>query len=79
MAPAKAHVRAPAGLLLEPITERELEVLRLLNSDLSNREIATSLFLSLNTVKSHTKHIYSKLGVRARHQAVARAKLLGLL
>jgi LuxR family transcriptional regulator, maltose regulon positive regulatory protein len=64
---------------LEPITERELEVLKLLDSDLSNREIAAKLFVSLATIKSHIKHLYAKLGVSARHQAVARGKELGLL
>jgi LuxR family transcriptional regulator, maltose regulon positive regulatory protein len=78
-APTKVHVRGPAELLLDPITERELEVLELLDSDLSNREIAAKLFVSLATIKSHTKHLYRKLGVRARHQAVARGKELGLL
>ena len=79
VAPTKAHVRGPAELLLDPITGRELEVLELLDSDLSNREIAAKLFVSLATIKSHTKHLYRKLGVRARHQAVARGKELGLL
>jgi LuxR family maltose regulon positive regulatory protein len=78
-ASARASSRGPAGLFLEHITERELDVLRLLDSELSNREIAERLFVSLDTVKSHTKHIYAKLGVRARHQAVGRAKELGLL
>jgi LuxR family maltose regulon positive regulatory protein len=78
-APTRARSRGTAGLFLEHITERELEVLRLLNSGLSNREIAERLFISLDTVKSHTKHIYAKLGVRARHQAVGQAKELGLL
>ena len=78
-ASSRVHVRGPADLVLDPITERELEVLKLLDSDLSNREIAARLFVSLATVKSHTKHLYRKLGVRARHQAVARAKELGLL
>jgi LuxR family maltose regulon positive regulatory protein len=77
--PARASSRGTAGLFEESITERELEVLRLLDSELSNREIAQRLFVSLDTVKSHTKHIYAKLGVRARHQAVGRAKELGLL
>jgi LuxR family maltose regulon positive regulatory protein len=77
--PARASSRGTAGLFVESMTERELEVLRLLDSRLSNREIAQRLFVSLDTVKSHTKHIYAKLGVRARHQAVGRAKELGLL
>jgi LuxR family transcriptional regulator, maltose regulon positive regulatory protein len=78
-APTRASSRGTAGLFLEPMTERELDVLRLLDTGLSNREIAQRLFVSLDTVKSHTKHIYAKLGVRARHQAVGRAKEFGLL
>jgi len=74
-----AGTRAAASPLADPISERELEVLGLLDSDLSHREIAAKLFVSLDTVKSHTKHLYRKLGVRARHQAVARAKELGLI
>jgi LuxR family maltose regulon positive regulatory protein len=67
------------GLILDPITERELEVLKLLDSDLSNREIAARLFVSLDTIKSHTRHLYTKLGVHNRHQAVALARDLKLL
>ena len=78
-APTKVHIRDPAELVLEPITERELEVLKLLDSNLSNREIAARLFVSLATVKTDTKHLYRKLGVRARHQAIVRGKELGLL
>jgi LuxR family maltose regulon positive regulatory protein len=78
-APAGTDLRDAAGLALEPITGRELEVLRLLDSDLSNREIAASLFVSLDTVKSHTRHLYAKLGAHTRHQAVTRARDLGLL
>jgi LuxR family maltose regulon positive regulatory protein len=73
------HARGKAGLLVEPITERELEVLRLLASDFSNREIAKKLYVSLDTVKSHLKHIYGKLGARSRYQAVDRARELDLL
>jgi LuxR family maltose regulon positive regulatory protein len=78
-APTRVHVRGPAELMLDPITERELEVLKLLDSNLSNREIAARLFISLATVKTHAKHLYRKLGVRARHQAIVRGKELGLL
>lgn len=78
-APAGTDIRDAAGLALDPITGRELEVLRLLDSDLSNRDIAGRLFVSLDTVKSHTKHLYAKLGVHNRHQAVARARDLELL
>ena len=65
--------------LLDPISDRELEVLHLIAAGLSNKEIAAKLFISLNTVKTHTKNINSKLGVGSRTRAVARAKELGLL
>jgi LuxR family maltose regulon positive regulatory protein len=65
--------------LMDPISERELEVLCLIAAGLSNREIADKLFISLNTVKTHTKNINSKLDVNRRTKAVARAKELGLL
>jgi LuxR family maltose regulon positive regulatory protein len=65
--------------LLDPISDRELEVLHLIAAGLSNREIADKLFISLNTVKTHTKNINSKLDVNSRIKAVARAKELGLL
>jgi LuxR family maltose regulon positive regulatory protein len=65
--------------LFEPLSERELEVLQLIAEGLTNREIATRLYLSLNTVKAHTRNIYSKLGVHSRMQAVARARELGFL
>jgi LuxR family maltose regulon positive regulatory protein len=60
-------------------SQAELAVLRLLDSELSVREIGRELFLSPNTVRSHTRAIYRKLGVNARGEAVARAKALGLL
>lgn len=65
--------------LIEPLSERELEVLRLVAAGLSNREIAEELCLSINTVKAHTKNIYSKLNVRGRMQAADRARELDLL
>ena len=65
--------------LLDPISERELEVLHLIAAGLSNKEITEKLFISLNTVKTHTKNINSKLNVNSRTKAVARAKELGLL
>jgi LuxR family maltose regulon positive regulatory protein len=75
----EARARARAGELLEPPTEAELAVLRLLDSDLSTRGIAGTLFLSPNTVRSHTRALYRKLGVGSRVDAVARATELGLL
>jgi LuxR family maltose regulon positive regulatory protein len=65
--------------LIEPLTERELAILRLMAANLSHREIAEELYLSVNTVKWHSTHIYSKLGVHRRADAVARAQQLGIL
>jgi LuxR family maltose regulon positive regulatory protein len=65
--------------LIEPLSERELEVLGLIAAGLSNREIAQELYIAVGTVKRHTNHIYGKLGVHSRTQAVARARELGLL
>jgi len=63
----------------EPLTQGEARVLRYLPSNLSAREIAAELYLSLNTVKTHQRHLYRKLDVRSRSQAVERARALGLL
>jgi len=65
--------------LIESLSERELEVLQLIAAGLSNKAIAEKLFISLNTVKTHTKNINSKLNVNSRIKAAARAKALGLL
>jgi LuxR family maltose regulon positive regulatory protein len=65
--------------LIEPLTERELEVLRLIAQGLSNNEISERLFLALSTVKGHTQIIFEKLDVQRRTEAVARARELGLL
>ncbi len=67
------------GVLVEPLTRRESEILALLAQDLSNDEIAGRLTLSLNSVKWHVQHIYEKLGVNRRRQAIVRARELGLL
>src|SRR6266567_1639047 len=64
--------------LIEPLSERELEVLRLLATGLNGPEIARELVVSLNTMRTHTKNIYSKLGVNDRRAAVRRAKELDL-
>jgi len=66
-------------ILVEPLSERELEVLELIAEGLTNPEIASRLFLSLNTVKAHAHHIYGKLDVHNRTQAISRARALGLL
>jgi LuxR family maltose regulon positive regulatory protein len=65
--------------LVEPLTERELEVLRLIAAGLSNREIAQELVVALSTVKTHINHIYGKLDAKSRTQAVAQARALDLL
>ena len=65
--------------LVDPLSVRELEVLRLLRSDLDGPAIARELVVSLNTVRTHTKHIYTKLGVNNRRAAISRAHQLGLL
>ncbi len=65
--------------LIEPLSERELDVLRLLGSDLGGPGIARELTVSLNTVRTHTRNIYSKLGVNTRRAAVRRASELDLL
>ena len=69
----------PAIDLLDPLTARELDVMRLICAGRSNREIARELVVTINTVKTHTSRIYGKLGVRSRTQAVARAADLGLV
>jgi LuxR family maltose regulon positive regulatory protein len=76
---AAPSAAAPAQPLLDPLTERELEVLRLIAAGLSNRAIAARLVLALSTVKSYVNTIYGKLQVESRTQAVARARALHLL
>jgi LuxR family transcriptional regulator, maltose regulon positive regulatory protein len=71
--------RPPSNqVLIEPLSERELDVLRLLRTDLSGPDIARELMVSLNTLRTHTKNIYDKLGVNNRRAAVHRAEELGL-
>jgi LuxR family maltose regulon positive regulatory protein len=65
--------------LVEPLSERELEVAALLADGLTYQEIARMLFISLNTVKTHLKNVYGKLGVHGRQEAVAKARALDLL
>jgi LuxR family maltose regulon positive regulatory protein len=69
----------PKAHWVEPLTERELEVLRLIADGLSNLDIAGRLVITVGTVKAHTSSIYGKLGVNTRTRAVARAQSLGLL
>ena len=75
-----AVVGAPTPrTLVDPLSDRELDVLRLLSSDLGGPDIARELSVSLNTVRTHTKSIYAKLGVTSRRAAVHRAHDLGVL
>jgi LuxR family maltose regulon positive regulatory protein len=71
--------RAGADKVVEQPTFAELSVLRLLATDLSQREIGNELFLSMNTVKTHTRSIFGNLGVNSRQAAVRRANTLGLI
>ena len=88
--PSKATASPPASLslskgspspppLIEPLSQRELEVLRLLTTELSGPEIARELVVALSTVRTHTKRIYSKLNVTSRRAAVKRAAELDLI
>jgi len=76
---ATARETMPTLAFHEALTGRELEILRLIDVGLSNREIAEALYISLNTVKTHTKSLYSKLNVHSRTQAINRARDLKLL
>jgi LuxR family maltose regulon positive regulatory protein len=67
-----------AAPLVEPLSERERQVLQLIADGATNQEIATELVLALNTVKKHTSNIFGKLGVSNRTQAIARARELEL-
>jgi LuxR family maltose regulon positive regulatory protein len=70
------RVTQPAA---EALSDRELQVLRMLNSELTGPEIARALFVSHNTVRTHTKHIFTKLDVTNRRAAVTRARERGLI
>jgi LuxR family maltose regulon positive regulatory protein len=76
---APSQQRAPVLNLIEPLTERELEILRLVNSGLSNNEIAEQLIVTVGTVKKHLNNIFGKLGVSSRTQALVCARGLNLL
>lgn len=82
--PAHSAERVPAqalspGALLDPLSDRELEVLALVAEGLTNQAIANRLFISINTVKTHARHIYEKLDVHNRAQAARKAMALNLL
>ena len=76
--PSKSKFKNKKSEIIEPLSERELEVLKLLRSELSGPEIAGQLIVSLNTLHTHTKNIYNKLGVNNRRAAVRRAEELNL-
>ncbi len=78
-ASARRPTRQPGSGLVEPLTERELEVLRLVAAGRSNRQIAGELYLALGTVKTHVHAIAGKLRAANRVEAVARARDIGLL
>jgi LuxR family maltose regulon positive regulatory protein len=77
--PAPLHPRTSAPPLIEPLSDRELDVLRLLAEGQTNQEMAQALCVSVNTVKTHLRNIYGKLGVNSRREATAQAKKIGLL
>ena len=74
----RPHQKTAGTVHVEPLTDRELDVLRLLRSDLSLREIANELYISHNTIKSYTQSIYRKLGVTSRSAALETASDLDL-
>ena len=71
--------RSTPSRLIDPLSERELDVMRLLGGDLAGPEIARRLSISLNTLRTHTKNVYSKLGVSGRRAAMQRAHELDLI
>jgi DNA-binding CsgD family transcriptional regulator/pimeloyl-ACP methyl ester carboxylesterase len=77
--PSTQPARRPAQPLIEPLSERELEVLELMAAGLSNQEIAEKLFITVGTVKTHVNAIFGKLDAHSRTRAVARARALNLL
>jgi len=76
--PVTQPLISQSAVAIEPLSERELEVLRLLRTEMDGPEIARELQVSLNTMRTHTKNIFSKLGVNNRRTAVRRAEELGL-
>ena len=79
VSPETASAKSAAADLAEPLTAREIEILRLIAAGMRNQEIADHLFISLSTVKRHIANAYGKLDVSHRTEAVARANELDLL
>jgi LuxR family transcriptional regulator, maltose regulon positive regulatory protein len=75
----QSDISNPTSKMVEPLSQRELEILRLIAQGLSNQEIGERLFLSLSTVKGHNRRIFDKLQVQRRTEAIARARKFGLL
>jgi LuxR family maltose regulon positive regulatory protein len=78
MGEATDVTQPPAQLLIEPLSQRELEVLKLIEAGHSNQQIAAKLVISIPTVKRHISNIYAKLGVESRTQAISRGRELKL-
>jgi LuxR family maltose regulon positive regulatory protein len=72
-------IAPPERALREPLSQAETRVLRYLPTNLTVPEIASQLYLSVNTVRTHMRHIYDKLGVHRRHEVIERARTFGLL
>ena len=70
---------SPSRPLVEPLTNRELDILELLTQRLSNKEITEKLFISTTIVKGHLQNLYGKLNVKKRREAVEKAQTLGIL
>jgi LuxR family maltose regulon positive regulatory protein len=75
----QSAVSIPQSAMVEPLSERELEILKLIAEGLSNREIGERLYLALDTIKGHNRRLFDKLQVNSRTEAIARARELGLL
>ena len=76
---SRREVGAPSPRQAEPLSQSEIRVLRYLPTNMSAREIARELSVSVNTVRTHMRHMFAKLGAHRRTEAVARARTLGLL
>ncbi len=75
----ESKIQNPKSKMLESLSQRECEILKLIAQGLSNREIGERLFLALDTIKGHNRKIFDKLQVQSRTEAVARAHELGLI